>query len=182
MAEPYLGQITLFAGNFAPRGWMFCSGQILSISQNTALFSILGTTYGGNGQTTFALPDLRGRVAVNAGQGPGLSSYVLGQQGGTETVTLNVQQMPQHNHFVNADATTAAAPAPTGGNLAQGVTAVRTSPSAVNSYTSGAPTAPVQLNPTTIAPQGNSQPHPNLQPLLALNYIIAVEGIFPPRN
>ena len=104
MASPFIGQITLFAGNFAPRGWAFCNGQLLSIAQNTALFSILGTTYGGNGQTTFALPDLRGRVPVHAGQGPGLSNYDLGQQGGAESVTLTTAQMPAHTHPANANA------------------------------------------------------------------------------
>src|SRR6478672_10112699 len=98
MSEPFLAEIIMFAGNFAPRGWAFCQGQILSIAQNTALFSLLGTTYGGNGQTTFALPDLRGRVPVGTGQGPGLSNYDLGQVSGSESVTLTVSQMPAHNH------------------------------------------------------------------------------------
>src|SRR4051794_30340022 len=100
MATPFIGQISLFGGNFAPRGWAFCNGQLLAVSQNTALFSILGTTYGGNGQTTFALPDLRGRVPVHFGQGPGLSPYQLGEVGGTETTTLNVNQLPPHTHAV----------------------------------------------------------------------------------
>src|SRR3954470_21278546 len=98
MSSPFIGEIRLFPYNFAPRGWAFCSGQILPISQNTALFSLLGTTYGGNGQTTFALPDLRGRAAISSGQGPGLSSYTIGEVGGVESVTLNTQQMPQHQH------------------------------------------------------------------------------------
>lgn len=182
MSQPFIGEIILFGGNFAPRGWAFCNGQILSIAQNTALFSILGTTYGGNGQTTFALPDLRGRVPVSAGQGPGLSPYSLGQQSGSETVTLTVQQMPAHNHPVNADGTNGTAVSPAGGNLAQTATGTGKSAVTSNTYTTGAPAAPVQLNPTTIGPQGGSQPHNNLQPLLALNYIIALEGVYPSRN
>lgn len=183
MSEPYIGQIVLFAGNFAPRGWAFCDGQILSIAQNTALFSILGTTYGGNGQTTFGLPDLRGRVPLHVGngQGPGLSPYVLGQQSGTENVTLNVQQMPQHNHLVTGDVTPGSSPSPSGGNFAQTATSARP-PVVSNSYTTGTPTSPATLNPTTIQPAGNSQPHPNIQPILGLNFIIALQGIFPPRN
>src|SRR5688572_15936308 len=102
MSEPFLAQIMMFGGNFAPRGWALCNGQILSIAQNTALFSILGTTYGGNGQTTFALPDLRGRVPIHPGQGPGLSSYSLGQSAGTETVTLTINEMPTHLHMSSA--------------------------------------------------------------------------------
>src|SRR5688572_5350285 len=104
MSEPFIGEIIMFAGNFAPRGWAFCSGQLLSIAQNTALFSILGTTYGGNGQTTFALPDLRGRCPVHQGQGPGLSNYSLGQVGGTESVTLIASQLPPHSHTVACSA------------------------------------------------------------------------------
>jgi len=103
MATPFIGMIVMFGGNFAPRSWAFCSGQILPIAQNTALFSILGTTYGGNGQTTFALPDLRSRVPIHPGQGPGLSPYSLGQQGGVETVTLTTNQMPAHNHSLVAN-------------------------------------------------------------------------------
>jgi microcystin-dependent protein len=109
MSNPFLGQVIIFAGNFAPKGWAFCNGQLLAISQYTALFSLLGTTYGGDGRTTFGLPDLRGRVAVSAGQGPGLSNYTLGEQTGTETVTLSTQQMPQHNHIVNANNNTSGA-------------------------------------------------------------------------
>ena len=166
MAEPFIGQIILFAGNFAPRGYALCAGQLLPIAQNTALFSILGTTYGGNGQTTFALPDLRGRVPLGQGQGPGLSSYSLGQSSGAETHTLNVTEMPQHAHLPQAadgDQTTnrAAGSVPAKGGV------YSTSPNA-----SGAPTGAA----------GGSQPHNNLQPHLALNYCIALEGIFPSRN
>ncbi|ACL59739.1 phage tail protein [Methylobacterium nodulans] len=181
MSEPFIGEIILFAGNFAPRGWAFCNGQILSIAQNTALFSILGTTYGGNGQTTFALPDLRGRVPVSAGQGPGLSPYSLGQITGSETVTLIASQMPAHTHSVAADAAAGTVDSPNGANLAKPITAVRPA-TAVNGYTSGNPTEPVTLAPATIGVAGGSQPHNNLQPTLALNYIIALEGIYPSRN
>ena len=167
MSEPFLGEIILFAGNFAPRGWAFCNGQILSIAQNTALFSILGTTYGGNGVTTFALPDLRGRVPVHPGQGPGLSQYDLGQVGGSETVTLSVNELPQHTHrqpATNAEQTTNR---PNGALPARG-----------GVY--GAVSDDSLLGPTT--PAGGNQPHNNIQPYLALNYIIALEGIFPSRN
>ncbi len=170
-AEPFLGEICLYPYNFAPRGWAFCNGQILSIAQNTALFSLLGTTYGGNGQTTFALPDLRGRVAVSSGQGPGLSQYDLGEVTGSETITLNQQQIPIHQHTVAAiddDATTGI---PTNNLLANiGAKGYSNKP------------ANTQMNPTMIGGGGGNQPHPNIQPLLTLNYCIALEGIFPSRN
>jgi microcystin-dependent protein len=169
VSEPFLGEIRLFPYNFAPRGWAFCQGQILAIAQNTALFSLLGTTYGGNGQTTFALPDLRGRVAVSSGQGPGLSSYTLGEVIGTETVTLTQNQMPMHSHLVNVNgggATTTRAP---GAVLASG-----------GSY-AAAPDGNT-LNPQSIAGSGGNQPFQVIQPLLTLNYCIALEGIFPSRN
>jgi len=170
MSEPFLGQIILVPYNFAPRGWAFCNGQILSIAQNTALFSLLGTTYGGNGQTTFALPDLRGRTALSAGQGPGLSNYDLGQVSGSETVTLTINQMPQHNHGVNTQASTSDATSNKASNnyLATG-----------NSY---AATQDTTMAPQTVQLAGGSQPHENLQPYLTLNYCIALEGIFPSRN
>ena len=176
MSEPFIGQILIVGFNFAPRGWAFCNGQILSIAQNTALFSLLGTTYGGNGQTTFALPNLQSRVPLHFGQGPGLSGYSLGELSGTETVTLNSSQMPQHTHTntvaFNASNASASDTVPTGNFLA-----------ADNQYKSTANTtlnaAAVQV---TIQPAGGSQPHENRQPYLALNFIIALEGIFPSRN
>ena len=179
MDTPFIGSIVLFAGNFPPRGWAFCQGQILSIAQNTALFSILGTTYGGNGQTTFALPDLRGRVPVGQGQGLGLSPITLGESTGTQTVTLTSQQMPQHNHFVqvasgNADTATAA-----NNYLATANANYGGDPVTVNTY-NGRQSA--MLNPGSISIAGNSQPHDNMQPSLGLNYIIALQGIFPSRN
>lgn len=169
-----IGEIRMFAGNFAPRGWAFCQGQILSIAQNTALFSILGTTYGGNGQTTFALPDLRGRVAVSQGQGPGLSPYTLGQQAGVEIVTLLSTNMPAHTHqlyAVNA-----------GGNQASpagNFPAVESTGTSMN-YASTGPVAAMHSSGMGVA--GGSQPFSVVQPYLAVNYIIALEGIYPSRN
>lgn len=165
----YMGQIILFAGNFAPQGWAFCDGSLLSIAQNSALFSLLGTTYGGDGQTTFALPDLRGRVAVGAGNGPGLSSYPLGMVGGEEQVTLTTNQMPLHSHAVNASGGEGASSSPQG-NL----------PAATEgaSYDANAGT---QMGQNMIAPVGGNQPHDNRQPMLALNYLICVQGLYPSR-
>lgn len=174
MSDPFIGQITLFAGNFAPRGWAFCDGQLLPISQNTALFSILGTTYGGDGRTTFALPDLRGRVPLHPGQGPGLSNRQLGEAGGTENVTLLVNQMPNHTHAAQADAGTATQQNPTNHVLASeaaGVTAT---------YSSNPPNT--TMNPQAIGATGGSQPHNNMPPFLGVNFIIALQGIFPSRN
>src|SRR5437763_6086070 len=174
MASPFIGQIVLFAGNFAPRGWALCHGQLLAISQNTALFSILGTTYGGNGQTTFALPDFRGRVPVGPGQGPGLSDYDLGEQTGTEAVTLLVAEIPSHNHQANCTNNTADEASP-GGHIwatdASGVT---------GEYSTGSPST--TMGAAAIAPTGGNQPHTNIQPVLCVNFIIALEGIFPSRN
>jgi microcystin-dependent protein len=177
MAEPFIGQIILFAGNFAIRGYALCNGQLLSIAQNTALFSILGTTYGGNGQTTFALPNLQSRVPLHFGQGPGLSSYFLGQVGGTETVTLNANQMPAHNHLVRTSSSDGddSAPAPT---TVPGV--VKQGSATANAYTSGASDSNFRPDCVTIA--GGSQPFQIIPPYLALNYLIALEGIFPSRN
>ncbi|GEO10041.1 phage tail protein [Segetibacter aerophilus] len=177
MAEPFIGQITLFAGTFAPRGWAFCQGQILSIAQNTALFSILGTTYGGNGQTTFALPDLRGRVPVGPGQGPGLSNYSLGQQSGSESVTLTVGNMPSHNHPLAASTSDGDASSPT-----NNYNAVTIDPSTLNSMNTYKTAANTNMNPAAIGQAGGNQPHQNMQPYTCINYIIALEGIFPSRN
>jgi len=173
--EGYIGEIRLFAGNFAPRSWAFCSGQLLAISTNTALFSILGTTYGGNGVNTFALPDLRSRVAIHQGQGPGLSNYVLGQQAGSETVTLTTAQIPAHNHTFTANGNTSNMSATTTGNYLNGKTeSGETVVSTGSSLTT--------LNPASVGAAGGNQPHPNIPPYLCLNYIICVEGIFPSRN
>jgi microcystin-dependent protein len=174
MSEPFLGQIILVPYNFAPRGWAFCNGQVLSIAQNTALFSLLGTTFGGNGQTTFALPDLRGRVAISSGQGPGLGNYDLGQAAGSETQTLTVSQMPSHNHVVEALTDAVTVPSPTNNFLGTG-------PRGSNLY--APPSANLTpMSPPMIQPTGGSQPFDIRDPYLTLNYCIALEGIFPSRS
>ncbi|GAB3988189.1 tail fiber protein [Spirosoma daeguense] len=177
MSEPFLAAIIMFAGNFAPRGWAFCQGQILSIAQNTALFSLLGTTYGGNGQTTFALPDLRGRVPVGPGQGPGLPPINLGQMSGEPTHTLIITEMPAHNHAAQAQGNTkpGAASSPGGNTWAS-------SGGLDPEYINEAPNAPMASNTVSVGIAGGSQPHNNMQPYLGLNYIIATEGIYPSRN
>ena len=170
MASAFIGQIQLFGFNFAPRGWALCNGQILSIAQNTALFSILGTTYGGDGRTTFGLPDLRGRAAVHMGQGPGLSDYQLGQNGGEPTHTLLASEMPAHTHGMQAStATTALLPAPPNNVLA-----------GANIW--AAPASLTSLAPETIASTGGGQPHENMSPYQAVSYCICLQGIFPSRN
>jgi microcystin-dependent protein len=175
MSQPFLGEIRAFPYNFAPRNWAFCSGQILSISQNTALFSLLGTTYGGNGQTNFALPDLRGRLAVSSGQGPGLTDYPLGSESGTETVTLLSSQMPAHNHSANCTNVMANQPSPSGNVWAAdgaGITS-EYGPAVAN---------PPQMTSRAIGSTGGNQPHSNMMSYLVLNYCIALSGIFPARN
>jgi microcystin-dependent protein len=174
MTEAYIGSIVLFAGNFAPRGWAFCQGQLLSISTNTALFSILGTTYGGNGQTTFALPDLRGRVPMGQGQGPGLTNVTLGEQGGSESVTLMPSQMPMHSHAVACDTTATGSADPAG--------AYPGNPGSLSGTELYGSTANGTMAPNMISPAGGSQPFSVQQPYLGLNYIICLEGIFPSRN
>lgn len=171
MATPFIGQIRMFAGNFAPFGHAFCSGQLQSIAQNTALFALIGTTYGGDGQTTFALPDLQGRMPVHQGQGPGLTPRVIGQTGGTETVTLLSSQMPAHTHPMNANSGAGDSSVPTGNFFAA---------SASNIYSNSAPNAVMNASSTNAA--GGNQPHENMSPFLAINFIIALEGIFPSRN
>ncbi|HYV04612.1 MAG TPA: tail fiber protein [Blastocatellia bacterium] len=179
MSEPFLGMIAIYGFNFAPRGWAFCNGQILPIAQNTALFSLLGTTYGGNGQTTFALPDLRGRWPNHFGQGPGLSSYDLGQVGGTESVTLTGQQIPAHTHTV-ACVTGAGTAAKVANNLLSNL-GIDPPPTTANVYSNAA--ASGQMSPSMIPPSGGgNQPHTIIQPYLTLNFCIALEGIFPSRN
>lgn len=172
MSEPFLGEIQMVGFNFAPRGWAFCNGSLLSIAQNDALFALLGTIYGGDGQTTFALPDLRGRIPLNQGQGPGLTNRVIGEAGGAESVTLIEGQMPAHSHQMwiatNGTRTSAA-----NGNLLAGGEADIYSRSATPS---------VGLAPSQLASAGSSLPHDNMQPVLAVNFIISLEGIFPSRN
>ncbi len=195
MAEPFIGQITMFAGNFAPRAWAFCDGQLLAISSNSALFSILGTTYGGDGRTTFALPDLRSRVPIHPGTGPGLSTYKLGQRGGQQSVTLTINQLPQHNHIVNTSNLQAITPVsiPVVSGLADGNNPEEShlaEASAGNIYSSGTPDATLPTfnavggisGTITTLNAGNQQPFSIVQPYNTVNYIIALQGIFPSRN
>jgi microcystin-dependent protein len=177
MASPFIAEIKMFAGTFAPRGYAFCNGQLLSISQNTALFSLVGTTYGGNGQTTFGLPDLRGRTPIHAGTGPGLSTYVLGQMSGVENVTLLATQMPAHTHAVSIGASTNP---PLESSPAGAVVAGATEQSGPL-YASAA-SANATMAAPTVATAGGSQPHSIVQPYLVVNFIIATQGIYPSRN
>jgi microcystin-dependent protein len=181
MSEPFIGEIHMFAGNFAPRGWALCNGQLLSISQNTALFSILGTTYGGNGVTTFALPDLRGRVPMHAGQGPGLSDRILGEASGEESNTLSLAAMPQHIHQVNPACSAEDGDQSAAKNNFPASPLSTSGGAAVNAYTAS-PSPNTAMGGTNSAPVGGSQPHNNLQPYLVVNFIIALQGIFPSRN
>lgn len=164
MSNPYVGEIRMFAGNFAPAGWMFCEGQLLPISENETLFNLIGTTYGGDGQSTFALPDLRGRLPLHAGNG-----FVLAQTGGTEEVTLTVQQIPIHTHAMLATTDQGLSNSPPGNILAQ-------SPN-VKVYSAAAPAQP--LNAQAVSVVGGSQPHTNFQPYLCIDFIISLFGIFP---
>jgi len=170
-AEPFIGEIAWVPYNFTPQGWASCDGQLLQVNQNTALFSLLGTTYGGDGRTTFGLPDLRSRVMVHMGQGPGLSQYRLGEQGGEETVTLTVNQMPAHSHSLNGSSEAPTDTDPTGN--------VPASPSRQKLY--GA-SANVQMDESAIGYSGGGQGHNNVQPYTVLRCIIALQGIYPTRN
>ena len=178
MTAPFVGEIKAFGFNFPPRGYAFAQGQLLAIASNTALFSILGTTYGGNGQTTFALPDLRGRVAIGQGQGAGLSDYVLGEETGTETVSLLTTEMPAHTHQMMGG-TVSNAPTQVSGTPQAGAMFGGSSPG--KAYVATAANL-VAMAPQTIAPTGGSLPHNNIQPVLGLNYCIAIQGVFPARN
>lgn len=171
MGSPYVGEIRLFAGNFAPAGWAFCDGQLLAISENETLFNLIGTTYGGNGQSTFALPDLRGRVPIHQGQGPGLGNRFIGESGGVEQVTLTTAQIPTHGHPLQASSALATLPGPGGAVLAQSRQA------GVDLYLEDSPS--VSMAPNSIGGVGGSQPHQNMQPYLGMNYIISLFGIFP---
>jgi len=173
-----IGEIRMFAGNFAPRNWAFCDGQLLSIAQNTALFSILGTTFGGNGQTTFALPDFRGRGPIHAGQGPGLSNHTLGENGGAETTTLTVNQIPAHNHALQANTGAGTTAVPASNTALAGVQDATANP--ISSFIVSAPN--VQLHPSSITNAGGSQPHSNFPPYLTVNFVICLFGVFPSRN
>jgi microcystin-dependent protein len=180
MANPFLGQIALLPYNFAPLGWALCEGQLLPISQYTAVFSLLGTQFGGDGRTNFALPDLRGRAPIGQGQGPGLSVYNIGSAQGVEQVTLNTSTIPSHTHGFPAFATTATTNAPSGALPAEGKGAGRGT-FAVNTYT--APGTAVSLAAAEVVPvTGGGAAHNNLQPYLTLNWCIALQGVFPSRS
>jgi microcystin-dependent protein len=170
-SDPFVGQIAMVGFNFAPVGWAFCDGQLLSIAQNTVLFALLGTTYGGDGQTTFALPDLRGRVPIAFGQGPGLSLYQEGQSGGSQSPTLNVNELPAHTHQFNP-------------STSQGEQTTRypmnSYPAFGGYYASTANAQP--MGAATVAAVGGSQPHNNIQPFLGINFIISLFGVFPARS
>ncbi|TWG90684.1 microcystin-dependent protein [Nocardioides sp. J9] len=173
MADPFVAEIRIFPFNFAPRGWAWCDGQLLPLSQNTALFSLLGTTYGGNGKSNFALPDLQGRAAMHPGQGPGLSLRDLGEAGGSETVTLLESELPSHSHTARAyrsDAADTNVPAPT-------TSVARSSGGALYQDTSD-----TSLAPDALQPVGGGQPHNNMQPYLTFYFNIALQGVFPPRS
>lgn len=176
--EPLLGSIQAFAFNFAPRGWAQCNGQLLPISQNQALFSLLGTTYGGDGRTTFALPDLRGRTALNQGQGPGLSSYGIGTRGGSEQNTLNQNQLPSHTHT----ATTHCQDGSANSNTPVGTVWAAEAGGTSATYSSAGSNQTMSASAVTVSNAGNSQPVNNMQPYLTLNYCIALQGIFPSRS
>ena len=169
--DPFVAEIRMYPFNFAPKGWAWCDGQILPLSQNTALFSLLGTTYGGNGQSTFALPDLQGRAAMHPGQGQGLSQHFLGETSGSETVTLLQSEIPAHSHSwsgsLDDDDSTLAE-----NHLLGGLSVI---------YAPGN-SAPVAMSPNALAPAGGDQPHNNLQPYLTLYFAIALQGVFPPRT
>ncbi len=172
MPEPYVGEIRMFAGNFAPAGWMFCEGQPLPISENEVLFQLIGTTYGGDGQETFNLPNLASRVPIHMGTGPDSTTYQIGEMAGTESVTLTVQQIPTHTHAMIATADPGGSSTPTSNILAQ-------SPN-IKVYAEVSPTQAMAAS--SVGPQGGSQPHENCQPFLAINFIISLFGRFPSQT
>jgi microcystin-dependent protein len=170
MSQPYIGEIRMFAGNFEPNGWRFCNGQLLPISENDALFVVLGTTYGGDGEETFALPNLQSRIPIHQGQGPGITqNYIIGESGGVETVTLTVGQMPSHNHAAIGAAVT--------GDQTSADNALPANSVTITPYLNSAPDA--AFNAGAVSASGGSQPHDNMQPFLTLNFIISLFGIFP---
>ncbi len=172
MSEPFVGEIKMFAGNFAPRGWAFCDGQLLAVSQNDALFSLLGTIYGGDGRTTFGLPDMRGRIPLHQGTGPGLSSRKLGSQSGSEQETLNTTQLPSHNHDFVASLDNATSSDPQAKQIA---------PSTTIRYLNAA-ASDTSFSDNALGTNGDSRSHTNIQPSLCIHYIIALFGIYPSRN
>jgi microcystin-dependent protein len=174
MAEPFLSEIRIFSFSFAPRGWALCNGQLLPINQNQALFSLLGTTFGGNGQTNFALPNLQGMTPIHVGQG-----FLLGQRGGEQAHTLSIAELPTHTHVLNGSSANASSVAPAGNVLAKGTTAVNNNP--INYYSQNGSNL-VAMQPGSVANVGGSQAHLNMQPFLTLNFCIALQGIFPSPN
>jgi microcystin-dependent protein len=172
MADPFVAEIRIFPFNFAPKGWAWCDGQLLPLSQNTALFSLLGTTYGGNGKSNFALPDLQGRAPMHPGQGPGLSLHDLGETGGSETVTLLESEIPAHSHVITASESDGLERTPNDQLFATGI--------GIAEYAT--PGALTTLNPQVLAPAGGDQPHNNLMPYLTFYFCIALQGVFPPRG
>jgi len=172
MADPFVAEIRIFPFNFAPRGWAWCNGQLLPISQNTALFSLLGTTYGGDGKSNFALPGLQGSAPMHPGQGPGLSLHDLGETGGSETVTLLESEIPAHSHTLNASQADGIERTPAGQLLATGIS--------ISQYQTPGPQT--TLASQEVAPAGGDQPHNNLQPYLTFYFNIALQGVFPPRG
>jgi microcystin-dependent protein len=172
--DPFVAEIRIFPFNFAPHGWAFCDGQLLPLSQNTALFSLLGTTYGGNGKSNFALPDLQGRSPMHPGQGPGLSLHDLGETGGSETVTLLESEIPSHQHALRGDRNVSESPDPQGNTLGRG--------SSINVYHDVVDQNLVAMAGQALGPAGGDQPHTNMQPYLTLNFCIALQGVFPPRT
>ncbi len=175
MSEPFIAEIRIFAGNFAPRSWAFCNGQLLPIAQNTALFSLIGTTYGGDGRTTTALPNMQGRAPMHPGRGPGLTSRRLGQIAGTETVTLTEAQMPNHSHGFNADGST-------GGPLGGGANASTPVDKFLGASVKYSSNTSSNVDMHNVSVTGGSQAHNNLQPLIVINYIIALQGLYPSRS
>ncbi|MBZ9922439.1 tail fiber protein [Mesorhizobium sp. BR1-1-7] len=175
MADPFVAEIRIFPFNFAPKGWAWCDGQLLPLSQNTALFSLLGTTYGGNGTSNFALPDLQGSAPMHPGQGPGLSLHDLGETGGSETVSLLESEIPMHNHTMRATVENG-----TQGTLTPGITLATSIGGAV--FQKATNVNLVAMSPNALAPAGGDQPHNNLQPYLTCNFCIALQGVFPPRG
>jgi microcystin-dependent protein len=172
--DPFVAEIRIFPFNFAPKGWAWCDGQLMPISQNTALFSLLGTTYGGDGKSNFALPDLEGRAPMHPGQGPGLSLHDLGETGGSETVTLLESEIPAHAHILAAVSQPGDLADPTGRSIARAATG--------NPFQTATNSNLVQMSPQALAPAGGNQPHNNMQPYLTFYFNIALQGVFPPRT
>lgn len=171
MADPFVAEIRIFPFNFPPKGWAWCNGQLLPLSQNTALFSLLGVTYGGNGTSTFALPDLQGAAPMHPGQGPGLSQHVLGERAGSETVTLLQSEIPAHTHTLRGINDSGLSDVPAGSTLARN-----------SFYNNDSGQPPVAMSPSALSPSGGSAPHNNMQPYLTFYFNIALQGVFPPRS